>query len=75
MSRSLPASIEAIEGLRVARWFRESTTGQFDNFGPDAQRDQQGLAMARYGLADTGLEWSVAASGWKDAWRTARPRP
>ncbi|HVA84711.1 MAG TPA: recombinase family protein [Candidatus Saccharimonadales bacterium] len=70
MSRSLPASLDAVSGLRAARWFRESTTGQFDNFGPDAQRDQQDRAMTRYGLVDSGLEWSVAASGWKDAWRT-----
>jgi hypothetical protein len=26
--------------------------------------------MARYGLVDAGLEWSVAASGWKTAWQT-----
>jgi hypothetical protein len=70
MKRALPPSIDAIEGLRVARWFRESTNGQFDNFGPDAQRTQQDRAIARYGLIDAGLEWSVAASGWKDAWRT-----
>jgi hypothetical protein len=70
MRRALPPSIDAIEGLRVARWFRESTNGQFDNFGPDAQRTQQDRAISRYGLIDTGLEWSVAASGWKEAWRT-----
>jgi hypothetical protein len=68
--RTLPASIDAIEGLRAARWFRESTTGQFDNFGPDAQRRQQNKVVDRYRLADIGLEWSVASSGWKDAWRT-----
>src|SRR5664279_5828584 len=70
MKRTLPKSIESIEGLRVARWFRESTNGQFDNFGPDAQRSQQNRAIERYRLADTGLEWSVASSGWKHAWRT-----
>jgi len=43
MSRSLPASLDAVTGLRAARWFRESTSGQFDNFGPDAQREQQDL--------------------------------
>src|SRR3972149_5501352 len=70
MSRSLPASLDAVTGLRAARWFRESTSGQFDNFGPDAQRSQQDRAIERFGLVDSGLEWSVASSGWKDAWRT-----
>jgi DNA invertase Pin-like site-specific DNA recombinase len=70
MKRALPASLDHIAGLRVARWFRESTTGQWDNFGPDAQREQQDRAIARYGLIDTGLEWSVASSGWTSAWRT-----
>ena len=70
MSRSLPASLDQVGGLRAARWFRESTAGQCDNFGPDAQREQQDRAIARYGLADSGLEWSVASSGWTSAWRT-----
>jgi DNA invertase Pin-like site-specific DNA recombinase len=70
MKRALPASIDHIAGLRVARWFRESTTGQWDNFGPDAQREQQDRAIARYGLLDAGLSWSVAASGWTTAWLT-----
>jgi DNA invertase Pin-like site-specific DNA recombinase len=70
MSRCLPASLDAVKGLRAARWFRESTAGQYDNFGPDAQREQQDRAIARYGLTDTGLGWSVASSGWKTAWRT-----
>jgi DNA invertase Pin-like site-specific DNA recombinase len=70
MRRTLPTSIDSIEGLRVARWFRESTNGQFDNFGPDAQRAQQERAIERFRLVDVGLEWSVASSGWKDAWRT-----
>jgi len=55
MKRALPTSIDHIAGLRVARWFRESTTGQWDNFGPDSQREQQDRAIARHGLADTGL--------------------
>jgi DNA invertase Pin-like site-specific DNA recombinase len=70
MRRTLPNSIEVIGGLRAARWIRESGAGQFDNFGPDAQREQQDRVIERFGLVDTGLEWSVAASGWKDAWRT-----
>ncbi len=69
MSRSLPASLEAVTGLRAARWIRESTAGQYDNFGPDAQREQQDRAISRYHLADCGLEWSVAHSG-KTAWQT-----
>jgi Resolvase, N terminal domain len=40
------------------------------SFGPDAQRRQQNKVVDRFGLADTGLEWSVASSGWKEAWRT-----
>ena len=70
MKRILPASLDQVHGLRAARWFRESTAGQWDNFGPDAQREQQDRAVARYGLADSGLEWSVASSGWTSAWRT-----
>ena len=69
MNRCLPAALEDIRGLRAARWIRESTAGQYDNFGPDAQRDQQDRSIARYGLLDTGLEWSVAHSG-KTAWQT-----
>jgi Resolvase, N terminal domain len=70
MNRCLPASLEDLTGLRAARWFRESTAGQYDNFGPDAQREQQDRALSRYGLLDGGLEWSVASSGWKSAWQT-----
>jgi hypothetical protein len=70
MKRNLPRSIDEVEGMRSARWFRESTAGQWDNFGPDAQRDQQDRAIARYGLVETALEWSVASSGWTSAWRT-----
>ena len=71
MKRALPPSLENAAGLRVARWFRESTAGQYDNFGPDAQREQQDRAIARYGLINSGLEWSVASSGWKSAWCTS----
>lgn len=49
--------------MRAARWLRESTERQRDQFGPDAQREQQDRAMVRYGLVDTGLSWSVAHSG------------
>ena len=70
MNCCLPTSLDGVAGLRAARWFRECTAGQYDNFGPDAQREQQDRAIERYGLVDTGLEWSVAASGWTSAWRT-----
>jgi len=70
MRRTLPPALEEVGGLRAARWLRESTSGQYDNFGPDAQREQQDRAITRYGLLDSGLEWSVASSGWKSAWRT-----
>src|ERR1039457_5246570 len=70
MSRCLPASLEDLTGLRASRWFRESTAGQYDNFGPDAQREQQDRAIGRYRLIDSELEWSVASSGWKTALQT-----
>lgn len=59
----LPSSLDELTGLRAARWSRESTTGQFDAFGPEAQKDQQDRAIERYGLTDTGLAWIVAHSG------------
>lgn len=59
----LPHSVDDLRGLRAARWVRESTAGQHDRFGPDAQREQQDRAIERYGVADTGLSWSVAHSG------------
>jgi DNA invertase Pin-like site-specific DNA recombinase len=67
---ALPRTLDDLRGRRCALWIRESTTGQLDNFGPDAQRDQYDRAIARYALIDTGLAWAVAASGWKTAWRT-----
>lgn len=63
MTARLPASLEDLRGLRAARWTRESTAGQADNFGPDAQREQQDVAISRYGLTDTGIAWSIAHSG------------
>lgn len=59
----LPRSTDDLRGLRAARWVRESTAGQHDRFGPDAQREQQDRAIERHGLTDTGLAWSVAHSG------------
>lgn len=59
----LPARVEDLHGLRAARWIRESTERQRDNFGPDAQRRQQDAAIARHGLVDSGIVWSVAHSG------------
>jgi hypothetical protein len=37
----LPGSLVELGGLRAARWVRESTRGQFDTYGPEAQREQQ----------------------------------
>ena len=71
MKRVLPKELDDLQGMRAARWFRESTAGQWDNFGPDAQREQQDRAIERYEFLDAALEWSVAASGWTSAWRTA----
>jgi DNA invertase Pin-like site-specific DNA recombinase len=59
----LPASPDDLTGLQVARWVRESTAGQYDNFGPDAQRELQDRVIERYGLVDSGLAWQTAASG------------
>ena len=61
--RRLPATVDDLRGLRAARWIRESTTGQFDRYGPEAQAELQDGAIARLGLADTGLEWRIAHSG------------
>lgn len=59
----LPATVDELRGLRAARWIRESTPGQFDRYGPDAQRSLQDAAVRRFGLVDTGLAWSAAKSG------------
>ncbi len=59
----LPRALEDLRGLRAARWIRESTRGQYDNYGPEAQRDQQDRAVLRWDLVDTGIEWQVAHSG------------
>ncbi|MEW6223237.1 MAG: recombinase family protein [Chloroflexota bacterium] len=63
MTGRLPLTVEDLRGRRAARWIRESTAGQFDRYGPDAQRELQDRATARLGLGDTGLEWSAAHSG------------
>lgn len=65
--KRLPRSLSDLDGLRAALWVRESTAGQFDAFGPDAQRKQYATALTRWGLVDTGVAWSVAHSGWKIA--------
>ncbi len=62
-ARALPRSLEDLRGRRAARWVRESTAGQADNFGPDAQAEQQATAIERWGLVDTGAAWQVAHSG------------
>ena len=62
-ARALPRSLHDLRGRRAARWVRESTAGQVDNFGPDAQAEQQARAIERWGLVDTGAAWQVAHSG------------
>ncbi len=66
----LPASPDDLAGLRAARWVRESTAGQYDNWGPDAQAEQADRMIERYGLTESGLAWQSAASG-----RTVHLRP
>lgn len=51
----LPRSVDDLRGLRVARWIRESTTGQFDRYGPGAQRELQAGAIRHLVLVDTGV--------------------
>ena len=67
--KTLPGTLDDIAGLRVARWIRESTKGQFDRFGPASQREQQDRFIERYGLVDTGLVFEVAHSG-KTVWKS-----
>ena len=60
----LPTSVDELPGLRAARWIRESTPGQFDRYGPDAQRQLQDVAIARLGLVEEySLEYLLAHSG------------
>ena len=67
--RKLPRSLDDIAGLRVARWIRESTAGQYDRFGPASQREQQDRFIERHGLVDTGRVFQVAHSG-TTVWRS-----
>ena len=67
--KRLPRTLDDIGGLRVARWIRESTAGQFDNYGPASQREQQDRFIERHGLRDTGLTFQVAHSG-TTVWRS-----
>ena len=61
--KRLPQSLDDIGGLRVARWIRESTAGQYDRYGPASQREQQDRFIERYGLVDTRLTFQVAQIG------------
>lgn len=61
--KRLPRSVDALRGLRAARWVRESTERQRERYGPEAQHAQQDEAIARWGLIDTGRVWQVAHSG------------
>ena len=63
MRTRLPATPDDLHGLRAARWVRESTAGQYDNFGPDSQRELADRAIERHGLIDSGLAWQTAESG------------
>lgn len=56
--KSLPRNLDTLHGLRAASWIRESTVGQYDNFGPDAQREQVAHAVERFGLVHAGIEWA-----------------
>ena len=49
--------------MKAASWIRESTTGQMDNYGPDAQRAAIVRAIDAQGWTDTGIEYLVAHSG------------
>jgi hypothetical protein len=70
MSRSaLPRSTDDIRGLRVARWIRESSDDQLGRFGPASQRAEQDGAIDRFGLVDSGVEYSIAQSG-KTVWQS-----
>ncbi len=68
--RRLPRSLDDVRDLRVARWIRESTAGQYDRYGPASQREQQDRFIERHGLVDTGLVYQVAHSG-RTVWRSA----
>ena len=67
--KRLPRSLDDVRGLRVARWIRESTQGQYDRYGPASQREQQDRFIERHGLVDTGLVYQVAQSG-TTVWRS-----
>ena len=70
-ARALPRSLEDLRGRRAARWIRESTAGQADNFGPDAQleqhrdRDKKVDLVGARGIATT---ISIMEPGTRDAW-------
>ena len=49
--KRLPRSLDDIRGLRVARWIRESTAGQYDGYEPASQREQQDRIIDRKAAA------------------------
>ena len=59
----LPRTTDDLAGHRAAVWIRESTSSQYDRYGPAAQRELVQRAMTRFGLLDSGLEWTPAHSG------------
>lgn len=64
MTNRLPGNVDELRGLRAARWIRESSGRQLDKFGPEAQRKRHDDAIEEFHLVDTGLAWTLAASGW-----------
>jgi hypothetical protein len=69
-----PITRDNLRGLRAARWTRESTAGQTDKSGPEAQRFAQDEAIESLGLVDTGLSWQGAHSGFDEAALAASPQ-
>ena len=61
---ALPDSLDQLRGEPILRWLRESTEGQADRKGPQAQRRMQDEAILRLGLLDTGLEALIENSAW-----------
>ena len=56
-ARALPRSLEDLRGRRAARWVRESTAGQADNFGPTPS------PSSRPGQSSAGASWTRAPPG------------
>jgi hypothetical protein len=57
--KRLPRSLDDIRGLRVARWIRESTAGQYDRFGGSAAVGRKAAPGPLYGISRD--VWSALA--------------